>query len=207
MYSVSEMEMMNGISHNIATTTEIYRIGTDIVFCAEIDDITAHKVIRLIREAVVEVQDAVEKARGSIGTHSKLVDMIAKPITLHLTTNGGVVSSAWAVVDTILKSPVDIHTVICGFVASSGTLISAAGKKRFMQAHACALIHEVRGSSWGKISDLRDQYANTDKIMNLVVKFYTEKTKKEEELRTMLTRDKYWDAHECLEAGLVDEIM
>ena len=107
-----------------------------------------------------------------------------------------------------MKSPVEIHTVISGFVASAGTLVSAAGKKRFMQTHACAMIHEIRSASWGKISDMRDQYANVDKLMNSIVKFYVERTKlKEEDLRVTLSRDKYWDANECLEAGLIDEIL
>ena len=78
---------MNSTSATV--TTEIYRIGTDIVFCADVDDLTAHKLIRLIKEAIIEIQDAVKKATADVGKDSKVVSIVAKPITLYLTTEGG----------------------------------------------------------------------------------------------------------------------
>lgn len=191
---------------------EIYRSGkSDIIFSAPINDKTAFRLIRLIREITEEIKEAVESAKKSTGSiKNSLVDIVItpQPITLYLTTCGGSVHSAWAIVDTILKSDIEFHTVISGFVASAGTLISVAGKKRFMYPHAHALIHEVRSGAWGRYSDMRDQFANTDKIMNTLVSFYTERTNLgEEELRTLLSRDRYWDCHESLQHGLIDEIL
>lgn len=188
-------------------------MGTEIVFCGPVNDQTASRLIRLIRETIDEVTTAVRESQKQLVPDESLTDLVdievsPKPIRLVLNTSGGSVHAAWAIVDTILNSKVDIHTVVSGFVASAGTLISIAGKKRFMYKHAHTLIHEVRSGAWGRYSDMRDHIANTDKLMNSLVAFYVERTNmQEDELRTLLSRDRYWDCEESLKNGLVDEII
>ena len=192
---------------------EIYRSGTEIVFSAPINDRTAFRLVRLIRETVKEIKDAADSAASALPAKVKdceLVDVkvTPKPITLILSTCGGTIHAAWAIVDTVLNSEVEIHTVVSGFVASAGSLVSLAGKRRFMYKHAHMLIHEVRGGSWGKFSDMRDQLENTDKLMTSIVTFYVERTKMDEDtLRGLLSRDRYWDHKECLDNGLIDEVL
>ena len=77
-----------------------------------------------------------------------------------------------------LKVPV--HTIINGLAASAGTLISLAGKKRYMYAHSYVMIHEIRGGMWGKLTLLEDQYNNTQRTMNDIINYYKKYLKMEE---------------------------
>jgi ATP-dependent protease ClpP protease subunit len=130
-----------------------------------------------------------------------------QPIYLHLTTDGGLIYSAFSVIDCIKSLSVPVYTVIDGFVASAGTLISLAGEKRFMCENAYLLIHELRGGVWGKMSEVDEEHMNLKKIMEHLKKIYLDNTKiKKKDLDGILKKDLIWDVNECIEKGLVDEI-
>lgn len=130
------------------------------------------------------------------------------PIYLYLTTDGGEIYSAMSVVDCIMKLNVPVYTVVDGFVASAGTLISVCGKKRYILPNAYMLIHELRSGVWGKMSEITEEYENLKKMMDHLVTIYTDKTGiTKKQLEKLLTKDSIWNASECLEKGLVDEIM
>jgi ATP-dependent Clp protease protease subunit len=130
------------------------------------------------------------------------------PIKLVLNSPGGQVYAALFAIDEIARMTVPVHTYISGFCASAATLLSLAGKKRYISKHSYMLIHEVRAGFWGKKSSVTDDYENISKLSELLVDLYAEKTKMtREELPAILERDRNWDAKECLEKGLVDEIL
>lgn len=129
------------------------------------------------------------------------------PIYLHITTYGGMIHAAFSVVDCIksLRSPV--YTVVDGFVASAGTLISLAGEKRYMQPNAYMLFHELRSGFWGKMSDIDQEYCNLKKIMDHLTDYYTRNTPlTKKTLEKLLTKDAVWNVQECLEKGVITEI-
>ena len=130
------------------------------------------------------------------------------PIKLHLTTYGGSVHAAFSVIGCIKSSKVPVHTVIDGYVASAGTMISVCGAKRFMHRHSSMLIHELRSSMWGKMSVMEEEMINLKKMMNKIKDIYVEHSKlKKKDLDAILKKDQDWDADECLNTGLVDEII
>lgn len=131
----------------------------------------------------------------------------APPIYLHLTTNGGCIHSAFTVIDTIQSLKVPVHTVVEGFVASAGTLISLAGEKRYMTRNAYMLIHELRSGVWGKMTSLEEEYTNLRKIMDHITRYYLERSRiNKRSLEKILAKDLIWDVDECIEKGIVDEI-
>ena len=70
------------------------------------------------------------------------------------------------------------------------------------------LIHEIRSGYWGKFSQMKDSYQNSDKLMNHIINYYIKKTKMtREDLDVQLKQDVSWDAQTCLDKGLVDEII
>jgi ATP-dependent protease ClpP protease subunit len=96
-------------------------------------------------------------------------------------------------VDTINKLKVTVHTVVSGYVASAGTLLSIVGKKRFITSNSFMMIHELRSSFWGKYSDARDQISNLDKLMTTITNIIKNKSKiTEDELKDVLIRDRNW---------------
>jgi ATP-dependent Clp protease protease subunit len=130
------------------------------------------------------------------------------PIKLHLTTYGGSVHAAFSVIGCIKSSRVPVHTVIDGYVASAGTLISICGAKRYMHKHSSMLIHELRSGTWGKMSVIEEEYENLKKMMTKIKDLYLEHTKlKKKDLDAILRKDNDWYADECLKSGLVDELI
>lgn len=71
------------------------------------------------------------------------------------------------------------------------------------------LIHEIRSSGfWGKMTTLRDHFENSEKIMKTLTTFIANHSKISiDELPEILSRDRNYDVQECVEKGLVDEII
>jgi ATP-dependent Clp endopeptidase proteolytic subunit ClpP len=131
-----------------------------------------------------------------------------KPIKLYITSNGGLVYQVFTAIDTIRGLKVPVHTICRGMVASAGTLLSLAGKKRFITENSYMLIHELRAGSWGKFTELSESFENHRQLMEHLKSYYLTKIKMTaEELDAQLVKDVCWNAQTCLEKGLVDEII
>jgi ATP-dependent Clp endopeptidase proteolytic subunit ClpP len=131
-----------------------------------------------------------------------------KPITLYITSNGGYVYQVFGMIDTIRGMKIPVHTVCKGFVASAGTLLSLAGKKRYITENSYMLIHELRAGHWGKFTHLSESLDNSKQLMEQIKSYYVSKTKMSlEELDEQLKKDVCWNAKICLDKGLVDEII
>ena len=131
-----------------------------------------------------------------------------KPITLYITSNGGYVYQVFSAIDTIRGMKIPVHTVCKGFVASAGTLLSLAGKKRFITESSYMLIHELRAGHWGKFTHLSESLENSKQLMEHIKSYYLTRTKMtSDELDEQLKKDISWNAEMCLQKGLVDEII
>jgi ATP-dependent Clp protease protease subunit len=152
-----------------------------------------------------------EKDSTSDTTFSKsLFDIDVKPkaIKLYITSHGGSIYQVFSAIDTIKNLSVPVHTICKGIVASAGTLLSLAGSRRFITENSYMLIHELRTCSWGKFSFIKDNFENSNRLMEHIKNYYVSNTKlTKEELDEQLVKDLTWDAQKCLEKGLVDEIV
>jgi len=129
------------------------------------------------------------------------------PIYLHITTYGGIIHAAFSAVDCMKSLRCPVYTVVDGFVASAGTLLTLAGKKRYIQPNAYMLFHELRSGFWGKMSDINQEYCNLKKVMEHLTTFYTENTPlTAKQLEKLLIKDSIWSSQECLDKGVVDEL-
>lgn len=133
---------------------------------------------------------------------------IIPPIELYISSDGGEVFSAFSAVDRIKSSKVPVHSYVEGIAASAATLLSVIAHKRFIRSNSFMLIHQVRGGLWGNFAEFKDEMQNLDLIMKYIKDLYLQHTKfTEEELDNLLTHDIYLNAEQCLEKGLVDEII
>jgi ATP-dependent protease ClpP protease subunit len=129
-------------------------------------------------------------------------------IKLYITSNGGLVYQVFSAIDTIQGMKVPVHTICKGFVASAGTLLSLAGKKRFITENSFMLIHELRSGTWGKFSHMVESVENSKQLMEHIKSYYIKRSKiTAEELEEQLKKDVTWNAQMCLDKGLVDEII
>lgn len=130
------------------------------------------------------------------------------PIHLHIQSFGGSLFHTLYLVDLIKNLETPVYTYIDGFAASAATLISTAGKKRFMTKNSLMLIHQLSSGGQGKYAELKDQGENLDMLMNFIVNHYLSNTKiKNNELMEILSRDIWLNSTNCLKYGLVDEIL
>ena len=129
-------------------------------------------------------------------------------IYLHIQSYGGNIFAGMAGMDEIIKSMVPVYTMIDGCCASAATLLSICGKRRFINRHAYMLIHQISSCMWGKYEDFKDEMKNLDKFMTMIKEIYSEYTKiPMEKLEEILKHDLFFNANECKEYGLVDEVI
>ena len=129
------------------------------------------------------------------------------PIYLHVTTDGGDVSAAFACVDCIKTLGVPVYSVVEGFVASAGTLITLAATKRFIGSNAYMMIHQVSSGVWGKMNTIKTQFENLTKLMEHLVSFYKQHAKMSKaSLGKLLSTDVELNAAECIARGLADGV-
>jgi len=138
-------------------------------------------------------------------------DLIAKcdpsPIYLHITSFGGNVLHAFRIISCIENSKIPIYTIVDGYAASAGTMISVCGKKRYMSEHSYMLIHELSGGCWGKYKELKDDMKNSKKFMDDIEKLYTKRTNiQSKDFKRYRKHDLWWGFDRCKDLGLVDEL-
>jgi hypothetical protein len=69
------------------------------------------------------------------------------------------------------------------------------------------LIHQLSTGVYGKFEEIKDNFINDEALMKLLYKLYNEHTSMDNKtIKTVLKRDIWWTATECLEHGLVDGI-
>jgi ATP-dependent protease ClpP protease subunit len=175
----------------------IYTIDNNIYFQ---DDITLDTITTLNKE--------IRLMSSFLITMGNDYSIPPPPIRLHITSYGGSVHAALSAIDCIEESKVPVHTIIDGYAASAATMISVCGAKRYIKKNASMLIHQLRAGTWGKMSDIEDEYINLQKTHELIKKIYINKTRlKKSNIAKILKHDLDWDADECLANGLVDEIL
>jgi len=168
-----------------------------IYFYSDIDRDKILQLNRHIRNKGIDLQrEAMVQAREPAN------------IYLHIQSYGGNIFAGMAGMDEIIKSMVPVYTMIDGCCASAATLLSICGKKRFINRHAYMLIHQISSCMWGKYEDFKDEMKNLDKFMTMIKEIYSEYTKiPMEKLEEILKHDLFFNANECKEYGLVDEVI
>jgi ATP-dependent protease ClpP protease subunit len=132
---------------------------------------------------------------------------IKQEIFLHMTTDGGCISSAFSIIDCMEGLSIPVNTVIDGSVSSAGTLICIHGKTRYICKNSYILIHELRSGCWGKLAYIDDTYKNCIKIQEHINNFYLTKTNINKKLlKDLLVKDIQFNAEECIKMGVADKI-
>src|SRR4028119_1593883 len=131
-------------------------------------------------------------------------------ISLYINSPGGEIYAGLAIYDTmkILKSPVS--TIAVGFSGSMGTVIltSGANGRRYALPHATVHMHPAGGGAKGYTEDVRIAYMEQERLQNqvfhLIGKFSGHSR---EEIEDMFRRDRFFNALEAKDYGLVDDVL
>lgn len=132
-------------------------------------------------------------------------------IHFYINSPGGSVTSTLAIYDTMQFLECPIATYCMGMAASGAAILLAAGTKgkRFVLPHAKVMIHQPwSGGIGGQASDVEiemKEILKEKKRLNELLAHHTGQTLERVEMET--ERNRYFNAHEAKEFGLVDEVL
>ncbi len=179
----------NGVSCN----------GNNIYFQTGVSDKSVSALIRIINQKNNDFKELLQNKL--IGTADPA------PLWLHITSYGGDLFACFRAIDAITSSLIPIYTVIAGYAASAGTLMSVVGKKRFMTPNSYMLIHQLSSGAIGTFWQIKDEFNNLDMIMDDIYDIYLKHSKiSRKDLESFLSHDLWFKTDKCIEYGLVDEV-
>ena len=134
-----------------------------------------------------------------------------QPVTVFINSPGGEIFSGFAIFDMLNFISCPVTTIVTGFAASMGSILSlAAGKgRRFAMPQAKIMIHQPLLMGYqGRATECEIQAREILKTRDHLVKLYSEQTGKScEEIKKALDRDNWFTAEEALEYGLIDKVV
>lgn len=167
---------------------------------------------RLLRERIIFLNGPVDDTVSALVCAQLLfleAENPTKEIAMYINSPGGVVTSGFAIYDTMqyIKNPV--ATVCMGTAMSMGSFLLMAGApgQRVALPNASIMVHQPSGGYQGKVSDIErhvDDIIRTKRRLNLLYAKHCGRTL--EEVETTLDRDHFMTAEEARDWGIVDHI-
>jgi ATP-dependent Clp protease protease subunit len=131
-------------------------------------------------------------------------------IHMYINSPGGAIDDTLAIYDTMKFLKCDVATYCVGSASSGAALILAAGTKgkRFALPHAKMMIHQPWGQLGGQAADMHIQAREILKVKHSLLEIMADNTGRTiDQIKEETERDRYMDAKEAMEYGLIDEIL
>ena len=133
------------------------------------------------------------------------------PVTVFINSPGGEMFSGYAIFDTLRFISCPITTIVTGFAASMGSILSLAADKgrRFAMPQAKILIHHPLLMGYqGRAADCEIQAREILKTREHLINLYCEYTGRDyDEIKQAIDRDNWFTAEEALDFGLLDRVI
>jgi ATP-dependent Clp protease, protease subunit len=131
-------------------------------------------------------------------------------ISVYINSPGGSVSAGLAIYDTMQLIPNDVRTLAMGLAASMGQFLLCAGAagKRFSLPHAQICMHQGSAGFGGTAADVEiyaEQLERTGATMTRLTAKHTGRP--EETVFNDSLRDRWFNAEEAREYGMIDHIV
>ena len=136
-----------------------------------------------------------------------------RDINIYINSPGGLTYAGKAMYDTIQHVKNEVSTINVGLAASAAALLLTGGAKgkRFALPHSKTMIHQTRimgGGLEGTATDIEIEAKEMVRSKEVYAKIISECTgQKYEKVMQDIERDKWFDAKETVEYGLIDHIM
>jgi len=132
-------------------------------------------------------------------------------ITVFINSPGGEIFSGFAIFDMLKFIECPITTVVTGFAASMGSVLSLAADegRRVAMPQAKIMIHQPMLMGYqGRAADCEIQAKEILKTRDHLINLYSEQTGKDyEEIKQAIDRDNWFTSEEAMEFGLRDRIV
>jgi len=131
-------------------------------------------------------------------------------ITIYINSRGGLITSGFAIYDTMQYLTCDVVTVCIGQAASMAAFLLAAGTKgkRYALPHSRIMIHQPMGGAQGQASDIEIQAKELLRMKNELNRILADKTGKPyEKVSRDSERDYFMSSEEACAYGLIDRVV
>jgi ATP-dependent Clp protease protease subunit len=140
----------------------------------------------------------IAKKQGS----SKIKMLIQSP--------GGSVASMLTICHVMNTSKTTVETICLSSAASAAAIILMCGTKghRKIMPHGRVMLHDISGGAVGTFKDVKTQFNEFEKLRNHMRSIILNNTKiTESNIEEFLDRDRWIDADEAVELGIVNSII
>lgn len=131
-------------------------------------------------------------------------------INLYINSPGGIVEDTLAIYDIMKFLTCDVATYCIGRAESGGAIVLMAGKKgkRFILPNAKVMIHQPFGGVYGQAADIQIQAEEILKDKATLIAIMARCTGQPiERIREDSERDRFFDAKQCVQYGICDEVL
>ena len=129
-------------------------------------------------------------------------------IDLHISSPGGDVFEALAIMNALKEHPATKTVYIDGLAASAASFIAVGiGGEVIMRPGAEMMIHNAQGGAWGDMNDMHAIIERLDSASATIADIYAAKTGTDAATwRAAMDAETWFSADEALAAGLVDRV-
>ena len=168
---------------------------------------------RLLKERIIFITGPIEDHMSTLVCAQLLfleAENPKKEIAMYINSPGGVVTSGFAIYDTMQFVKPGVSTLCIGQAASMGSLLLCAGEKnmRFALPNARIMVHQPSGGFQGQASDIERHAEDIIKMKRRLNEVYVKHTGQTyEAIETTLDRDYFMSAEQARDFGLVDQVI
>jgi ATP-dependent Clp protease protease subunit len=133
-----------------------------------------------------------------------------RDIWVYINSPGGIISSAFAIYDTMQHISAPVNTICMGMAASAGSFLLAAGTKgkRAALPHARIMMHQPSGGAQGTAADIEIQAKEILYLRDKLNQLYAQHTgRTKEQIELDIDRDRFMSADEAKEYGIIDKVI
>ena len=168
---------------------------------------------RLLKERVIFLVGEVNDQTANLVVAQLLFlesENPEKDISFYINSPGGSVTAGMSIYDTMNFIKPDVSTLCCGFAASMGAFLLAAGAKgkRFSLPNSKVMIHQVLGGARGQATDIEIHARDILRTKDQMNRILAERTGQPlEKIQRDTERDYFLTADEAKDYGLIDEVI
>lgn len=168
---------------------------------------------RLLKDRIIFLGSDVNEATANLIVAQLLflqAEDAKKDIFFYINSPGGSVYDALAIYDTMKYVTNDVQTVGIGVQASAAAFLLSSGTKgkRFLLPNATVMIHQPSSGTRGKVTDQEIELRESLRVKRLLEEIMAKNTgQKVARIHEDMERDKWLDAKEAKEYGLVDAVI
>lgn len=168
---------------------------------------------RLLKDWIIFVTGEIDMAVANTFIAQMLFLQKEDPkrdVSVYINSPGGEVYAARSMYDTIKHVSNDVMTINVGLAASAAALLLCSGTKgkRMSLPGSHTMIHQPHGGAEGQTTDIEITARQYGKVKEQYAKLISENTGKPlKKIMEDVERDKWMNAEEAKEYGLIDSIL